>query len=521
MFGKRSTQVVVSILLGFFSVGVFFGIVHQSQASVLLRAVSYTATEDRTAIAEQSITETQSAIPSHTVYLPFAMKYYPLKNIFGVESTVSFTRGNNVFTNTVNLSLGWMRLNGRVSWRTLQPDDGAAIQWEKLASFENELRTLKEAGITPIVIVDDYPQWATDNPVRSDGQPTSCGRLREDKVDDFANFVTQIVNRYKTYEFNVRTWELGNEPDVDPDLVPPNNEFGCWGDIADPYYGGEAYGRMIIQVGGAIKAADPLAQVWIGGLLLATPNTTDPNLGHPELFLEGILRSGAAPYFDLVPYHWYPSYGYQQTVNDYDLHSNPWIGWGGGSVGKARYLRQLMQAYGVSKPLFLDETSFICPYDSRYPDRYPWCEIPTDDFYDLQANYIVRSTTRVYNENVLGIIWYTVNGPGWRWGGLLDAAQSPRPVYRAYQQMTNRYRNSRIVGSVYYADGIEAYTFDQGAVRLDVLWSINNQTITVTVPITDWIGASGRDGEVITPTLSGTNYLLPVGFSPIYLELLP
>ena len=65
------------------------------------------------------------------------------------------------------------------------------IQWEQLADFEEELRVLKGAGITPIVIVDDYPRWATDNTVREDGQPTSCGRLLDDKVDDFAVFMTQ------------------------------------------------------------------------------------------------------------------------------------------------------------------------------------------------------------------------------------------------------------------------------------------------------------------------------------------
>jgi len=35
--------------------------------------------------------------------------------------------------------------------------------------------------------------------------------------------------------------------------------------------------------------------------------------------------------------------------------------------------------------------------------------------------------------------------------------------------------------------------------------------------MSDWISATGREGETITPTVSGSNYLLPVGFSPIYL----
>jgi hypothetical protein len=445
------------------------------------------------------------------------MRYYPLYSPFGVESNVSLRQGNIVFSNTLDLSVAWVRLNERISWRSLQPEEGAPIQWDRLAGFEEELRDLRGADITPIVIVDDYPHWATDNTVREDGQPTSCGRLLDDKVDDFAVFVTELVNRYKIPEFGVRNWELGNEPDTDPDFVPPDNQFGCWGDTADPYYGGETYGRMIIQVGGAIKAVDPSARVWIGGLLLGTPYTTDPNLGHQELFLEGILRSGAAPYFDVVPYHWYPSYGREQVV-DFDLTALPWASWGGGTVGKARYLRQVMQTYGVSKPVFLNETAFGCPYDWTY---VTWCGSPSEAFFDLQASYVVRSATRAYNENISGYIWYTINGPAYRWWGLLDSTQSPKPVYWAYSQMIHQYRNGVLLGPVSYATGIEAYAFDRGSDRLNVLWAIEDQTITVTVPITDWIGAYGRGGETITPTVTETNYLLPVGFSPVYLVLHP
>ena len=49
--------------------------------------------------------------------------------------------------------------------------------------------------------------------------------------------------------------------------------------------------------------------------------------------------------------------------------SNPWNDWGGGTVGKARYLVQLMRAYGVTKPVFLDEISFICGFDANISDQ--------------------------------------------------------------------------------------------------------------------------------------------------------
>lgn len=187
-------------------------------------------------------------------------------------------------------------------------------------------------------------------------------------------------------------------------------------------------------------------------------------------------------------------------------------------MGKARFLRKVMQTYGVSKQVVMNETAFGCPYDWGYAT---WCVSPSEAFNDLQASQVVRTATRAYNENISGFIWYTISGPGYRWWGLLDSTQSPKPVYWAYSYMISQYRYSRVLGSVSYATGVEAYAFDRGPERLDVLWSIENQTITVTVPISDWIGAFGRFGEVITPTVSGTNYLLPVGYSPVYLVLRP
>src|SRR5262245_2034602 len=169
-----------------------------------------------------------------------------------------------MLSRTVDLNVGWVRLADRISWRALQPNEGDPIRWDLLAGFENELRVLKQAGIAPVVLVNHYPRWATTNIP----YPTDCGPLSTDKFEAFAQFFRALVERYAGPEFDVHRWELGNEPDVDPRLVGPDNGYGCWGDIQDPFYGGRHYGEMLKVVGPAIKAADPSAQVWIGGLLL-------------------------------------------------------------------------------------------------------------------------------------------------------------------------------------------------------------------------------------------------------------
>lgn len=455
----------------------------------------------------------QSSEPT-TIYLPLVFKHYPWRSPFGVESNAHLKSGATILTRTTNLNVGWIRLNGRISWRELQPSEGSSIQWDLLTDFEKELRALKEAGLKPIIIVDDYPRWATINDIRNDNQPTSCGPLRSDRFDEFAQFVRALVARYKQPEFNVHHWELGNEPDVDPDLVKPDNVFGCWGDIDDPYYGGKHYGEMLKVVGKAIQEEDPTAQVWIGGLLLDLPETTNPRKGRPELFLKGILESGAAPYFDIVPYHSYPPYQGERIDHDNAI-GGPWDSWGGGYVGKARYLRQIMDQYGVDKPVFLNETGLMCP------PYYEWCDPPDEQFYQMQADHIVRSFVRAVSEDVMGVIWYTINGPGWRYTGLLEGDKDPKPVYTAYQHLNRRLQNTRYAGKVDYGDGIEAYAYSKGAEQVHLMWAEENQTLTVSIPQAEFIEAYDRDGNILTPESVGSDYLLQVSFEPIYVVLNP
>ena len=134
----------------------------------------------------------------------------------------------------------------------------------------------------------------------------------------------------------------------------------------------------------------------LGGLLLDKPLTTDPNLGRPELFLEGILRAGAADDFDLLAFHAYPSY--TGPKRDYDLYSGVWTDWGGLVPGKVLYLRQTMANYGVDKPLFLNETGLACP------PYYAVCDPAEPQFFQVQASHVTRSFVRGLSNGLVGLI---------------------------------------------------------------------------------------------------------------------
>jgi hypothetical protein len=444
-------------------------------------------------------------------FLPFVGNSYPWTNLFGVESNSSFYEGN-IFTNAViDLRSGYVRLNGRISWRQMQPEQGDPINWELLASFEAELRTLRELNITPIVVVDDYPRWATDNTVRDDGQPTSCGPLLPERYIDFAVFMQALASRYKKPEFNVHNWELGNEPDVDPNMVAPDSHYGCWGDWDEPLYNGDAYGQMLITVSQATKEVDPLASIWVGGLLLSSPQTNDPyHVGRPELFLQGILQSGAGPYIDVVGYHAYLQWNGQRTDQDISA-GTVWDAWGGVLRGKANFLRLIMSQYGMNIPLFINETGMICG----------WCDTqPTpvlEQFFDMQANVAARSFPRAMAHGISGMVWYTLDGPGWRYCGLLNELQEPKPAYDAYNAFMDLTYGWDFLGPVDYGTGIEAYAFGYGAQEMNIIYTIEDVISLISIPQTHFIAAYDRFGTPIVPIPNYPNYELSVQFEPIYL----
>ncbi|MBX0330162.1 hypothetical protein K2Z83_21060, partial [Oscillochloris sp. ZM17-4] len=314
----------------------------------------------------------------------------------------------------------------------------------------------------------------------------------------------------------VAYWEMGNEPDVDPIWVPSNSPYGCWGDIRDTYYGGERYGRMLRAVVPAMRAANPSVKIVLGGLLLDTPNTTDPTRGKPERFLEGVLRSGAADSFDIVAYHAYTSY--TQPNFDHDLNNGAdWPPRGGWTLGKAAYVRDVLARYGVSKPLWLNETSMVCS------PTWSQCDPPGDEFFAAQADHLIRVMTRAAAANIQQISWFTFNGPGWRNGSLLDTNQSPRPSFTAYKRLIEMVGQYQSVSAVDYGQEIEAYRFVKPGGVVDVLWSRSASTVIALVPSGSyrsaviWNGAEPSTGT----SPDGTQKYVNVGFQAVFIERAP
>ncbi len=392
--------------------------------------------------------------------------------VFGIELVGSGI--TDKVASAAEAGSAWVRRNG-LFWSEVEPAEGDR-NWTALAQLEAEMVSVSEAGMELIVLVRSTPAWAQAV------AGVFCGPVRADKLEAFGRFMHDVVLRYSQPPFNVKYWELGNEPDIDPKLVPPNQIFGCWGDRKAEYYGGEYYAEMLRVVYPQIKAADPQAEVLVGGLLLDCDPLNPPVSNgrekdcSPALFLEGILRNGGGAYFDGVSFHAYDFY--YDTVGYYG-NANWSSGWQQNglipvTVPKSRYLKRLLTEFGHGdKFLINSETALLCGRDQNEPP----CR--SDQFQAVKSYYVAQSNAVALAEGLRANIWYHLVR-GWRASGLAADLSNRYPAYLAYQFSAEQLTGALFWGPAAEFDGVHGYKFvrdrGQGREEFWILWSLDGDS---------------------------------------------
>jgi len=297
--------------------------------------------------------------------------------------------------------------------------------------------------------------------------------MSAEKIGAFAAFMHDAVIRYSQPPFNVKYWELGNEPDVDPALVSSDSQFGCWGDPADAYYGGGYYAGMLKIVYPAIKAADPEAQVLVGGLLLLCDPVNPPeNRGEPEVkmdcspanFFEGVLRNGGGDYFDGVSFHAYDYYF--DVFGKYGNGSwrSSWKTTGPVLIAKTLFLRSLLAQYGYSdKYLMNTELAILCGVSGNEPP------CGQADWEYTKAYHLVEAYTAAATVGLRANIWYSLTG--WRGSGLVDPSRQPAPAYQALTFNLQMLQGAIPWGEITLYQGVKGFAFQREGRLIWVLWS--------------------------------------------------
>ena len=359
----------------------------------------------------------------------------------------------------------WVRYNG-LFWSQVEPEEGSR-DWAQAANLEGVVQGLSAQNQEVILIVRGTPTWAQAVP------ESVCGPILPEKLPAFAAFLSEAVSRYSQPPYNVKYWELGNEPDVDPAAIRPNAPFGCWGNPADENFGGGYYAEMLKLAYPQIKAADPEAQILVGGLLLdcdpLNPPETEPDSGvlkdcRSSRFLQGILENGGGDYFDGISFHAYDYYqGSMGSYSNINWHSS-WDTTGPVFKAKLDYLRAVLSSFGYpDKYLMNTETALLCGRDGTEPV----CQ--TEEFARTKANYLAAANSAALAERLRANIWYSLQG--WRGSGLLGADGQPNQAFRSFQ--FNREMLSGVVNVIEVQDypGVKAFEFLTEDIRIWVMWS--------------------------------------------------
>lgn len=392
----------------------------------------------------------------------------------------------------------WIRRNSLL-WSAVEPNEGER-NWDALAKLEQELQDASQRGLQVVLVVSSTPKWAQKVP------GSFCGPVSEDKLLSFARFMNDVVNRYSVAPYNIKYWEIWNEPDIAPNIVAPDSVFGCWGDDTDAYYGGGYYAEMLKQVYPQVKAANPKAQVLVGGLLLDC-DPVNPPVGEqciPAGYLEGILRSGGGDFFDGVSYHAYDFYTGPFEYGNHNWNSN-WDSSGPVVIAKARFLRSVLAAYRHPEKYLLNtEAGILCGRDESEPQ----CQ--GEEFAMTKAYYAAQVNVASLAESLRANIWYSLTG--WRGTALVDAQGKPNSAYTAFQFSTTQLKEAAFVRTISDYPGVRGYELQRNGKKVYFLWSLDKKPQPV---LFDKVPEAIFDvfGQPIQPELS-----VNVTQSPIYVN---
>jgi len=371
----------------------------------------------------------------------------------------------------IHFGIEWRSLAGTAPAEKKLP---AAYNW---ASYDHIVDTAASQGYSIIVTLGGNPCWAADY---------NRGPINHAPVSDFVDYVDAVVNRYKA---NVHYWAIYNEPDVVGFTRAPGSpdcrgdyEAAAFGDHPADYfeqYYFDAYGVNVPGYVSTLQAAyqeikliDANAYVLLGGLAGDNFSVFNPD------FLDQILTLGAANYFDVMNYHYYP---------DYDSY---WQGLTGlpGFLGKAKTIRDTLAAHGVVKPLVCselgDSSGGIYPGDTRTTDT--------------QAQQVIRQFARAAAAGIQIGIWYNMHdynstGDPFIHHGLVTSDTSippydPKPSLSAYATLAGVLPDQVYVrplaSTEMGASNLEGYLFRDYSAghELRLFWGLSSGTQTFHPP---------------------------------------
>lgn len=435
------------------------------------------------------------------IYMPIVVGGHPQSELFGLEMyQITEEMG---LEQALNSGAKWIRRNAML-WSQAEPQRGEYF-WGSQPALQQELIQASELGVEVILIVRSAPDWARQVSNKD------CSRIKPEALSAFGDFLYEAVKRYSVPPYNVKYWQVWNEPDVPPSVAVPGGINGCWGDPSDPYYGGGYYADVLQAVYPRIKEANPEAQVVVGGLLMdCNPTVANCSDFRQYLYLEGILHHNGANdggnYFDAVAFHAYDYYfGSLGRYGNTNWDSR-WNESGPVVIAKNRFVQNLLALYNWrGKPIMATEAALLCGVDGTEP----YCL--TSDFENTKAYFVAQLYAAAMAEGLKANIWYHLLG--WRGSGLLDANLNPLPAYYAYATAVQRLSEASYNREVTDYANIRIYEFNRSNGWTWLVWSMDGVTRRITLP-----SRPTAIWDVFGNSVSVSSTTLPVTLEPLYVE---
>jgi hypothetical protein len=286
--------------------------------------------------------------------------------------------------------------------------------WQELYFSDAAIRAQVQRGVTMVGVMIYTPQWASINPAygRPVDRPRGLELAYNDPRNTWGQFVRKLAARHKGV---VDNWIVWNEPD----LFEPGLRY-TW----DGSY--EEYFQLLKVAYLNVKEVNPQAKVILGGFSY----WWDKQYNRPpylaslfEVMARDPDRQRFGYYFDTVAVH-----VYNAPLNSYAVPLT---------------MRRIMEARGLDKPIWIDESNAIPYGDPLNPVPYA----PMAASLDQQAGYVVQSMALALAAGVERYAIYKAIDESPENGsdlyGLVRNDRSLKPAYLAYQVATTYFQGAR------------------------------------------------------------------------------
>ena len=360
---------------------------------------------------------------------------------------------------------------------TGEPPNYSSTWW---TWYDDRIREIARTELKIIVTVATPPAWASSS---------SCPPIDADHLDEYARFLTDLVNHYKSPPYLIKIWELDNEPD-NTTTSGSSLGYGCWGDH------GSEYAAMLATAYSAIKTADPEAFVLMGGI--AHDWFTEYAGPFNRYFSDVVMTNNGDQYFDALNIHYFPDFALEWerwTIGNKptcgivdDGLGDPYDAVGIDIAAKASHFRNRMSTcFGVTKPLWVTELGAH--------------GVVTDTAsLNQQARYIIQGNVRGLSTGVVKIVYYALTTPlNNDDSALLFSDLSPKPAFTAFKTLNTELRGYQYLATV-NATNVEGYVFSSlSQANKTVAWGSGMLTFSPTsqIRIVDRYGNVGtvNDGS--------------------------